>query len=79
MSYQETSGATVVTMERRPQAGRAVPGSQEMNGATVSAKDAEANQQWWWAAEKKRSRRLNYLRKAMWKKGAIGGLYPADW
>jgi pyruvate-formate lyase len=37
----------------------------------------EKNQQWWWAAEKKRSKRLDYLRKAIWKKGAIGGLYPA--
>ncbi|MCK4723407.1 MAG: formate acetyltransferase, partial [Dehalococcoidia bacterium] len=28
-----------------------------------------------WAAEKKRSKRLDYLRKAVWKKGAIGGVY----
>ncbi len=35
----------------------------------------EKNQEWWWAAEKKRSTRLDYLRKAIWKKGAIGGLY----
>lgn len=35
----------------------------------------EKNQEWWWAAEKKRSSRLDYLRKAIWKKGAIGGLY----
>ena len=35
----------------------------------------EKKQEWWWAAEKKRSTRLDYLRKAIWKKGAIGGLY----
>jgi pyruvate-formate lyase len=40
-------------------------------------KELEKKQQWWWAAEKKRSKRLDYLRKAIWKKGAIGGLYPA--
>ncbi|MDT8273039.1 MAG: pyruvate formate lyase family protein, partial [Desulfomonilia bacterium] len=40
-------------------------------------KELEEKQEWWWAAEKKRSNRLDYLRKAMWKKGAIGGLYPA--
>ncbi len=37
--------------------------------------ELEKNQEWWWAAEKKRSKRLDYLRKAIWKKGAIGGLY----
>jgi len=37
--------------------------------------DFEKNFEWWWAAEKKRSKRLDYLRKAIWKKGAIGGLY----
>ncbi|MDY6835402.1 MAG: pyruvate formate lyase family protein [Chloroflexota bacterium] len=30
---------------------------------------------WWWEAEKKRSTRLNYLRKAVWSKGATGGRY----
>ena len=30
-------------------------------------------QEWWWLAEKTRSSRLDYLRKAVWKKGAIGG------
>ena len=35
----------------------------------------ENKQEWWWAAEKKRSQRLDYLRKAVWKKGAIGGNY----
>jgi pyruvate-formate lyase len=43
----------------------------------ASIKELERKQEWWWAAEKKRSKRLDYLRKAMWKKGAIGGLYPA--
>ncbi len=41
----------------------------------TSVEEFEAKQQWWWAAEKKRSSRLDYLRKAIWKKGAIGGLY----
>ena len=44
--------------------------------ANVSIKELEKNQKWWWVAEKKRSKRLDYLRKAIWKKGAIGGLYP---
>ena len=43
----------------------------------ASIKDLEKKQEWWWAAEKKRSKRLDYLRKAIWKKGAVGGLYPA--
>jgi len=30
---------------------------------------------WWWLAEKRRSSRLDYLRKAVWKKGALGGEY----
>jgi len=33
--------------------------------------------EWWWLAEKKRSKRLDYLRKAIWKKGAVGG-HPAS-
>jgi len=37
--------------------------------------ELEKKQEWWWAAEKKRSKRLDYLRKAVWKKGAIGGVY----
>ncbi len=36
-------------------------------------KDFEVKQQWWWAAEKRRSSRLDYLRKAVWKKGSTGG------
>jgi benzylsuccinate synthase len=53
-----------------------------MSAETISTQEAsilemEKNQQWWWAAEKKRSKRLDYLRKAIWKKGAIGGVYPA--
>ena len=30
---------------------------------------------WWWEAEKKRSPRLDYLRKAVWSKGTMGGQY----
>jgi pyruvate-formate lyase len=41
----------------------------------TSVEAFEKKQEWWWAAEKKRSGRLDYLRKAIWKKGAIGGLY----
>ncbi len=41
----------------------------------TSVKEFEKKQECWWAAEKKRSKRLDYLRKAIWKKGAIGGLY----
>lgn len=48
-----------------------------MGETAETLKEFEQKQEWWWAAEKKRSRRLDYLRKAMWKKGAIGGLYPA--
>ena len=44
--------------------------------ANISIKELEKNQKWWWVAEKKRSKRLDYLRKAIWKKGAIGGIYP---
>ncbi|MEW5733465.1 MAG: pyruvate formate lyase family protein, partial [Thermodesulfobacteriota bacterium] len=40
-----------------------------------SIAELEKQQQWWWVAEKKRSPRLDYLRKAIWKKGAVGGLY----
>jgi benzylsuccinate synthase len=35
--------------------------------------ELEEKQEWWWLAEKKRSKRLDYLRKAVWKKGASGG------
>ena len=45
-------------------------------GKGKDIKEMEEKQQWWWAAEKSRSKRLDYLRKAVWKKGAIGGLYP---
>jgi len=38
-------------------------------------KTHEEKQEWWWIAEKRRSRRLDYLRKAVWKKGALGGNY----
>ena len=40
-----------------------------------TVEDFEKKHEWWWAAEKKRSPRIDYLRKAIWKKGAIGGLY----
>ena len=38
-------------------------------------KEMEEKQQWWWVAEKTRSSRLDYLRKAAWKKGCSGGNY----
>ncbi len=38
-------------------------------------KEFEEKQEWWWVAEKTRSSRLDYLRKAVWKKGALGGNY----
>lgn len=38
----------------------------------------EEKQEWWWLAEKKRSKRLDYLRKAVWKKGASGGKPISD-
>ncbi len=41
----------------------------------TSLEELEAKQEWWWIAEKKRSKRLDYLRKAVWKKGALGGNY----
>ncbi|MCK4723822.1 MAG: formate acetyltransferase, partial [Dehalococcoidia bacterium] len=37
--------------------------------------ELEKERAWWWAAEKKRSPRLDYLRKAVWKKGRKGGQY----
>ncbi|MEW6439300.1 MAG: pyruvate formate lyase family protein [bacterium] len=43
--------------------------------AVQEIQQLEAKQEWWWAAEKKRTKRLDYLRKAVWKKGAIGGVY----
>ncbi len=46
-----------------------------MYEAAKTIEECEEKQQWWWAAEKKRSPRLDYLRKAIWKKGAVGGLY----
>ncbi|MDY6933262.1 MAG: pyruvate formate lyase family protein, partial [Spirochaetota bacterium] len=42
---------------------------------TRSMEDLEKNQEWWWVAEKKRSKRLDYLRKAIWKKGKKGAMY----
>ncbi len=46
-----------------------------VNAATKELKKHEKDQEWWWVAEKTRSKRLDYLRKAVWKKGAIGGAY----
>ena len=40
-----------------------------------SIEELEEERKWWWAAEKKRSKRLDYLRKAIWKKGRKGGMY----
>jgi formate C-acetyltransferase/benzylsuccinate synthase len=40
-----------------------------------SVQELEDKQEWWWVAEKKRSKRLDYLRKSVWKKGALGGNY----
>ncbi len=37
--------------------------------------DSESKQDWWWIAEKNRSDRLDYLRKAVWKKGRKGGAF----
>jgi formate C-acetyltransferase/benzylsuccinate synthase len=36
-------------------------------------RELEEKQEWWWAAEKKRSKRLDYLRKSVWRKGSSGG------
>ena len=35
----------------------------------------ELHEEWWWEAEKKRSIGLDYLRKAVWSKGTVGGQY----
>ncbi|MDY6833520.1 MAG: pyruvate formate lyase family protein, partial [Chloroflexota bacterium] len=40
-----------------------------------SVDELEKEKSWWWVAEKKRSSRLDYLRKAVWKKGRKGGQY----
>jgi len=42
---------------------------------TVDIEELVDRQEWWWVAEKMRSKRLDYLRKAVWKKGALGGNY----
>ena len=46
-----------------------------MTQAVKSIKELEENREWWWVAEKSRSPRLDYLRKAVWKKGKKGGAY----
>ena len=40
-----------------------------------SIEEHEKDREWWWIASKKRSKRLNYLRNAVWKKGRKGGMY----
>jgi len=35
--------------------------------------ELEEKQEWWWVAEKIRSKRLDYLRKSIWRKGSSGG------
>lgn len=47
----------------------------ELTAEEKELKELEEKQQWWWVAEKKRSKRLDYLRKAVWKKGAHGSSY----
>ncbi len=42
---------------------------------TREIEEMEKTGQWWWLAEKQRSERLNYLRKAVWVKGARGSGY----
>jgi formate C-acetyltransferase/benzylsuccinate synthase len=42
---------------------------------TKTVEEIEKSGQWWWWAEQKRSKRLDYLRKAVWKKGAKGSGY----
>ncbi|MDY6935143.1 MAG: pyruvate formate lyase family protein [Spirochaetota bacterium] len=40
-----------------------------------SIEELEKDREWWWVAEKNRSKRLDYLRKSVWKKGRKGGMY----
>ena len=35
----------------------------------------DVREAWWWEAEKRRSKPLDYLRKAIWSKGTVGGQY----
>ena len=37
--------------------------------------ELEKEKSWWWAAEKRRSKRLDYLRKGIYKQGPIGRTY----
>ncbi len=48
-----------------------------MTQTALSIKELEEKREWWWVAERKRSPRLDYLRKAVWKKGKKGGAYEA--
>ncbi|MDY6934627.1 MAG: pyruvate formate lyase family protein [Spirochaetota bacterium] len=45
------------------------------SASNKSIGELEKDREWWWVAERKRTKRLDYLRKAIWKKGAIGGVY----
>ncbi len=47
----------------------------ELAEKNKSVEELSKNQEWWWVAEKTRSKKLDYLRKAVWKKGAMGGNY----
>ena len=41
----------------------------------VATTKEDVREVWWWEAANRRSARLNYLRKAVWSKGATGGKY----
>ncbi|MDY6844882.1 MAG: pyruvate formate lyase family protein, partial [Thermodesulfobacteriota bacterium] len=47
----------------------------EDKAKALEDQELEEKQQWWWLAEKRRSARLDYLRKAVWQKGAKGTSY----
>lgn len=49
---------------------------EELRPEEMSEEELEKRGWWWWVAEKKRSKRLDYLRKAVWYKGPVGGVYP---
>ena len=46
-----------------------------MTQTALNVKELEEKREWWWVAEKSRSSKLDYLRKAVWKKGKKGGAY----
>ena len=49
--------------------------AEQSRAPDMPVEELEKERAWWWAAEKKRSKRLDYLRKAIWKKGRIGGTF----